>query len=95
MDYGWIFGGNIKYFKEYLTNDYPPINMDYMKFTVKITVCSVVSPLSWKLVIIFSNSLLVLHIMKLFERMMLYLYYILAASPLASSGFAYSNLMVV
>ena len=34
VDCGWIFGGNMIYFEEYLTNDYPPLNMDFMKVKI-------------------------------------------------------------
>ena len=34
VDYGWICGGNMIYFEEYPTNDYPPLNMDFMKVKI-------------------------------------------------------------
>ena len=34
MDYGWIFGGNMIYFEVFLTNESPPLNMDFMKLKI-------------------------------------------------------------
>ena len=31
MDYGWIFGGNMIYFEEYPINNYPSLNIDFLK----------------------------------------------------------------
>ena len=34
VDCGWIFGGNMIFFEEYPNNDYPPLNMDFMKLKI-------------------------------------------------------------
>ena len=34
VDYGWIFGRNMIYFEVFLTNESPPLNMDFMKLKI-------------------------------------------------------------